>query len=768
MTILQDLIHQIDDPALRERILKETDKLIKQKKFGLVFEEHLPECTPLYDTPIRVGAIVSLKTGYVKDIYTVLKIDGEEVLCDQRETHEQKIFQLDDLVAIAQFGQPIYPTLKPIDYVKNAPDSNLWHTLIEADNYHALQLLEYLYAGKVDCIYIDPPYNTGAKDWKYNNDYVDSSDAYRHSKWLSFMEKRLKIVRKLLKPDGIIAIAIDKNEVAHLMCLLEAPGMFSEYDMTLVTVVHNPRGNITTNFAETNEYVIYITPKGIRSLSRTLYDNENPRKLRRWGHYSLRIERKSMFYPIYVKNGQVIGIGDQPEDDFHPTGRNVQCADDVVEIWPIDQDGVERRWNYSHEKIREQFDRIVVLPKEDGLDLFLASELSPPKTVWISPELDAGGIYGNSLVEKIVGEKFPYPKSLYTVVRSIEPVLRERKDALIIDFFAGSGTTLHAVNLINKSDDGHRRCIMVTNNECSEEEAKLLAAKGHKPGEPEWEERGICRSITWPRTKFSIAGQRDDGYLLDGEYLGTQFAEKTKNRVCFQIAFSTYEQFDTLSKKKQLVAMLGKDKIPQSIVKADSRFLIPDNSKYNTAVLLDVSAANEFLESLVGCDHIHYIYIITQNAMQFKSIKKNVQDRLGDYIVTEYEKWPMSLGFSANAIFFKLDFLDKDAVYLGRQFKELLPVLWLKGGAVGEYPGFIEEDMKYMMILPENKMAILLDEVYYSEFDMELEKHAEIKTVFIITDSESAYREMTRTYDDKDCYQLYRDYLDNFRINIGR
>ena len=218
MALLQDLIQQIDDPTLRDKILQETDKLMKQKKFGLVFEEHLPECTPLYDVPIRVGSKVALKTGYVSDIYTVVKMDGDEVCCDRRETHEQKTFQLDELVVVAEFGEPIYPTLKPLDSVENAPDSGLWHTLIEADNYHALQLLEYLYAEKVDCIYIDPPYNTGAKDWKYNNDYVDSSDAYRHSKWLSMMEKRLKIAKKLLKPDtGVLIVTIDEHEMLSLI-----------------------------------------------------------------------------------------------------------------------------------------------------------------------------------------------------------------------------------------------------------------------------------------------------------------------------------------------------------------------------------------------------------------------------------------------------------------------------------------------------------------------------------------------------------------------
>ena len=192
MALLQDLIKQIDDPTLRQRITAEVNKLSKQKKFGLVFEEHIPECTPLYDAEIRSDTKVALKAGQVSDVYVVRSIEGNKAICEHKIDHAEVEFPLNDLVAIAEFGEPIYPYLKPIDAVCNAPDSDLWHTLIEADNYHALQLLEYLYAGKVDCIYIDPPYNTGAKDWKYNNDYVDSKDTYRHSKWLSFMEKRLK------------------------------------------------------------------------------------------------------------------------------------------------------------------------------------------------------------------------------------------------------------------------------------------------------------------------------------------------------------------------------------------------------------------------------------------------------------------------------------------------------------------------------------------------------------------------------------------------
>ena len=200
MAILDELITQIENPELRARIAAEADKLAKQKKFGLVFEGHLPECTPLWDIPVKKGSKVALKSGQVSDFYTVLKIGDGVATCLNKDKSATAEFKVEELVSIAEFGEAIYPYLKPMDSVCNAPDSDLWHTLIEADNYHALQLLEYLYAGKVDCIYIDPPYNTGARDWKYNNDYVDGSDQYRHSKWLSMMQKRLVVCLKRCSP----------------------------------------------------------------------------------------------------------------------------------------------------------------------------------------------------------------------------------------------------------------------------------------------------------------------------------------------------------------------------------------------------------------------------------------------------------------------------------------------------------------------------------------------------------------------------------------
>ena len=769
MALIDDLLLQIEDVVLRNRLQQEVAHIQKDKKFGIVFEEHLPECTPLYHVPIKKGILVARKKEDISHTYIVAGINNESVVCFDRASGSSIEFQLDDIVAVAPLGDPIYPQLIPVDTVENAPESKLWHTLIEADNFYALQLLEYMYPKQVDCIYIDPPYNTGARDWKYNNNYVDSADNYRHSKWLSMMQKRLKIAKRLLAENGVLAIAIDKNEIAHLVCLLEEKGMFSEYDLTIVSVVHNPRGNITTNFAETNEYVVYLTPKSRRTLSRTVSDNVQPRKLRRWGHYSLREERRSMFYPFLVKNGVVIGVGEKPDDDFHPDGRNVFVTgndDNILGIWPIDQHGIERRWNYSQSEAKEQLERIIALPKDGGLDLFLTSELSPPKTVWTAPELDAGGVYGSSLVEKIVGAKFPYPKSLYTVIKTIEPVIKENPNAIVVDFFAGSGTTLHAVNMINNSDNGKRRCILVTNNEVADTESKEMLRRGVQPGTEEWEQRGICRSITWPRTKYSIMGKRDDGTTLTGECITNQICEKYIRRNIMQIAFTSWEQLNTRALKKQVVAVIGKDRLTQSLVDKDTKYIVSD--KCSASILFDDSSVDKWLISLDGQDHITDYFVVTQNNKLFNDIKIKIQELLGDYIVHEQMKMPLKNGFTTNAEYVKLGFLDRNSIELGGQFKAILPILWMQSGAVGKRPEMTNEDIPDIFIPDNSSFAVLVEETQFAKFKREISEKNNITHIYLVTDSQTAFEEMASKIDAPNVKQLYRDYIDNFTINTRR
>lgn len=809
MALLQELIQQIEDPVLRDRLASETDKLLKQKKFGLVFEEHLPECTPLYEIPIRVGGMVAKKNGYVRDYYFVKELNDDNALCINRETREESVIPLADLVTVAQFGEPIYPYLKPVDTVCNAPDSDLWHTLIEADNYHALQLLEYLYAGKVDCIYIDPPYNSGAKDWKYNNDYVEESDAYRHSKWLSMMEKRLKIAKKLLNPlNSVLIVTIDEREYLHLGCLLEE--VFSEANMQMVSISINPSGAIRKNlFARADEYA-FILLFGNAAVIQPEGDGDET-EVRWW--YLRRLEYESrrgtvkggiaQFYPIYVDNttNAIIKIGEALP---HTQDRNtVPQIEGATAVFPIRDDGLEMNWGVTGATLQRLLDERVVRViksdsplqpytikylsenyrekiesgrwavrgfREDGSKIVVETggKLNRATTVWREKRYDAK-TYGTVLMKKFIStRKFPFPKSLYSVKDSLRYFLRDNKEALVLDFFAGSGTTLQAVNLLNAEDNGHRRCILVTNNEVSDEEAKSLTKQGFKPGDPQWEQMGIAQYITWARTVCSINGVDVNGAEIDGEYISTQTIKKEKDRSFTQIKFIENVSSLKLADKKQLISLISNKTLPQGLVTADTKFIVSEESDHTISILLDESAADEWLEALEGMTHITDFFVLTKNTKLFKELKTAVSELLGKIIIEEPLRIPMSEGFKANAAFFKLGFLDKTRVALGVQFKELLPVLWMKANAVGACPTLENDSLPNMLILPQNHFAVLLEESSFKLFSEELANHPEIDTVFIVTDSINAYREMIRNMNEKQTYQLYRDYLDNFRINVGR
>ena len=250
MAAIHDLIAQIGDARLRERLAAEWAKATREKKFGLVFEDHLPELLPCPKARPRKGDLVCPRGGALKDLWRVQGFRGGRVQCLRPQpgaagaAADTAEFALNELMVVREFGEPIFPALVPEDAVANGGPDAPWHTLIEADNYHALQLLEYLYAGKVDCIYIDPPYNTGARDWKYNNDYVDGNDGWRHSKWLAFMKRRLQLAKSLLNPQrSVLIVAIDDNELCSLGLLLN--DVFASEDRQVisaaVTCVHRHR-----------------------------------------------------------------------------------------------------------------------------------------------------------------------------------------------------------------------------------------------------------------------------------------------------------------------------------------------------------------------------------------------------------------------------------------------------------------------------------------------------------------------------------------------
>ena len=362
------------------------------------------------------------------------------------------------------------------------------------------------------------------------------------------------------------------------------------------------------------------------------------------------------------------------------------------------------------------------------------------KTVWHRSAHDAGA-YGADILSGVMrrSRAFPFPKSLYAVRDTLACVTRDKKDALVVDFFAGSGTTLHALNLINATGGGRRRCILVTNNEVSDEEAKALTNAGLQQGEPEWEQHGICQSVAWPRSKYSILGRRDDGTKLEGDYLTGNTLQKERDRRFVQIGFVDAATLTTAAKKKQVIALI--DGLPQSAVTRETRFIVLPG--YKASILFDEAAAEEWLAVLEDQNHIADFYIITPRQAVFDDIKVRVMDLLGSILITEDEKRPMREGFAANLEYFRLDFLDKDQVALKRRFREILPILWLRAGAIGPRPELPKAATDPDWLVPEhNPFVVLLDEHRFGAFLEAITDRTDITHVFIVTDSEDAFQEM--------------------------
>lgn len=745
MAAINDLIRQIEDKNLRERLQQEVTRLSKQKKFGLVFEDHLPECTPLYGVPVRRGSLVAVKGEDIRDVYFVSSVSDDMAEIVSKATGEKSECKVDSLVAVAQFGEPIFPSLMPIDSVENAPDSSLWHTLIEADNFHALQLLEYLYPKQVDCIYIDPPYNSRAKDWKYNNDYVDPTDGYRHSMWLSMMKRRLKIAKRILNPENsVLIVTIDEKEYLHLGCLLE--DMFPEAHIQMVSSVINPKGSARDGFSRSDEYIFFVMfgacvparlPLGKEWSSSAIVAAQEQNddfvaekniepgwtSMMRRGTDSLRTDSPNLYYPIYVdpetKTIKEIGTS-------IPTGQDRgEEIPGLIQVLPLRRNGTQGRWQVGNVELKNRIQQgrvrlgrptaygfvINYLPDgeyakvvngefeihdyaDDGSMIAYKKEYSTenlrmPPTQWKIASHNASE-NGTTLLTTVIGEKrFPFPKSLYAVRDTLRFFVAENPNALIVDFFAGSGTTLHAVNLLNAEDNGNRRCIMVTNNEVSDDEANELREKEYQPGDEEWEKLGIARYVTWPRTVCSIKGIAVNGNALKGNY-GCEI--------------------------EKMVAVEGDITDPETGKKLRGTF--------------------------------------------YKKSKGAIYPTLSHIKLSD--------GFAANAEYFKLGFLDKSSVALGQQFREILPMLWLKAGAVGKRPVLADGELPDMLIPDGSNFAVLIDERYFGAFLSEIEARDGIEYVYLVTNSEDAYREMGARIRARNVTQLYRDYIDNFVINSRR
>jgi adenine-specific DNA-methyltransferase len=718
---LTDLIAHIrtKEPQLGADLEREFKALSSRLAFGLNFERHRPEAVELPQRLIRRGDKVRIlrERGSTKKgdprLWLVKKVQrgnartAEIHLCGA-EAPESRIAPLNDLVVVAEFRDRIFPGLVSTGKVERARNKP-FHTVINGENFHVLKALTYTHRGKVDAIYIDPPYNGGARDWKYNNDYVEKDDLYRHSKWLAMLERRLSIAKELLNPvASVLIVTIDEKEYLRLGLLLEQ--LFPEARMQMISSVINPKGSARgKEFYRVDEYIFFLTFGNavvqdflvpglcISKLESSEEQEETERasgettvnelpdvrwaSLLRSGSGAQREESHLKFYAIYVdvKKGTIIDCGDPLPLGEHPSTRNDESG--VRNCWPLRQDGSEGRWQLKVDSFRSLLkdghvkvgsisrDKITFYYLMEGQrkklkngDLVVtgrdeyggiivgyssaASVSGRPKTQWAATSHSATD-HGTSLLRKIIpGRLFPFPKSLYAVEDALRFFVADKKFAVVLDFFSGSGTTAHAIMRLNRQDGGCRQSISVTNNEVAASEQWDFRKKGLRPGDVEWEKFGICDYITKPRVKAVIVGKTPNDEPIHGDY---KFTDK------FPISegFEENAEFFTLTYESPVAvgSHLAFSRIaPLLWMRAGSAGRRIDNVPADGwevadtyGVLADLDRATDFCKALSRVSGIRVAYIVTDDERRFQALTRRLPS--GVEPVRLYESYLTNFSF---------------------------------------------------------------------------------------------------------------------------
>lgn len=700
MSRLTDLLRQVrgTDAQLGADLEKEFSALTKRRSFGLVFERHQPEAVELPGQPIRRGAKVRVlqpRGETTKGDSRMWRVDSIEpnfagkqiaqLIEIVRDSPERMTAPTEDLVVVAEFDDKIYPGLVETGRVARGGDKP-FHTVINAENFHALEMLTYTHRGKVDAIYIDPPYNTGARDWKYNNDYVEGDDDYRHSKWLAFMERRLLVARELLNPDdSVLIVTIDEKEYLRLGMLLEQT--FPESRIQMISSVINPKGSSRRGqFARFDEYLFFVmlgdsspAPVGHDMTFRTKPASQASVRwagLMRQGVNGRREARPNMFFPIFIDNDlvRIHSVGDPLP--LSVSRATVAAPKGTTAVWPLSKDGSEARWGRDSKGLREALTKgYVKLGKftpgsercaishlqsgqikalEDGdiravgvdpdgslqVEFANAARKSMPGTAWHQTSHSASE-YGSTLLKAVLpNRQFPFPKSLYAVEDSLRFFLCGKPDAIILDYFSGSGTTAHATMRLNREDGGHRQCISVTNNEVSADEQGKLRKQGLRPGDAEWERLGICDYITKPRIRAAITGRTLDGEPIKGDYKFTDefpMAEGFEENAAFFTL--TYEAPLSVRHNRAFERIA-----PMLWLRAGATGRVIDDlgdrgwdisTVY--AVLENIDDAESFFGAVRGAEAVHTVFVVTDDDAAFQMVCRELRADLN--VVRLYESY---------------------------------------------------------------------------------------------------------------------------------
>ncbi|MCQ4128360.1 site-specific DNA-methyltransferase [Rhodococcus erythropolis] len=545
--VLDQLISRIDDETLRARLAQEVDLLRGSRRFGLVFDRHLPESVRLPEHPIRKGIRVALRDESSTETWIVDRFTDRtrEVAVLSGEGGEHHI---SELVVVREFGERIYPGLRSLERIENGHADAPWHVVINGENFHALQALRSTHHEKVDLIYIDPPYNTGGKrSWLYNDRFVDSSDRARSSKWLSFMERRLNVAWHLLKPSGAIMVSIGDDEQHRLRMLMDQV-FGAENCVNVITVemsttsgpktVNAQQGTIVKNveyvviYRKSDEfdrvphtplldsvdgwapnYTMWLYPDGsVGALSDELLGAEDVRiDIERYGLLTRRgFSMKSMDKLLAVSDAAQRFIEENVDriarTDRLPVSCRGQCppvgkyitfqaenrsyilttlpSGTEVQVMPL---AMNYRWSDDH---KSRYGRTV-----------------------IRGDLWKGFFKDMARVDQEGGVPFNNGKKPRRLVEQLIRWANNAPDSIIVDFFGGSGTTTEAVMRLNREDGGSRQSILVTNNEVAISEASMLRSLGVHHGDPDWEARGVFENVCRPRISTVVTGTRPDGSM---------------------------------------------------------------------------------------------------------------------------------------------------------------------------------------------------------------------------------------------------------------
>lgn len=658
---LDVLLGRISDPRLRNELTAEVGALRETKRFGLIFEEHLPETVRLPKSKIRRGLLVQHRdtadgpmwtVAGVKDGYATL-VDGDGV-----ETVEAAA----DLVVVRTFGQPIHPGLCVLEQIHRGPAEAPHHLVINAENHHALEMLRFTHAGAVDLIYIDPPYNTG-NEFVYNDKRVGADDAFRHSKWLSFMDRRLRLARPLLKPTGVIMVAIGDDEHAHLRILMDQ--VFGAANFISDVVWQGGRKNDSRYVSNGADYMLIyardesaLQDAGVRwrekkpgvdealAMAARIWNDtggDHPEATRRWRAWLKDFKRGGTSSDAVTRFVTLDAVGRPIRTDGNVISPNPRPNLQYDLPHPVTGLPVRMHpngWRYSRETMAELIGRGLIYFGPDhttgagGVVYLDSMDMQVAESVFVRDRNPSGG----HLRDVLGGARFQNPKDHNVLMRWIRLVTESIERPIVLDFFAGSGSTTEAVMCLNAEDGGSRQSIVVTNNEVDVKTANALVKKGLRPGDDEWEAAGIFHHVTKPRVATVVTGTREDG------------------------------------------------------------------SRY-------------------------------------------------------------SEGLEVNVTFAEMTYEDRDRVTLGRAYAAVAPLLWAKAGSVGP---IIDTPTEGFACPDRAVYAVLFEPGEWAGLVHHLAAHPEVRTVFVVTDSDAAYRQVTSELPTGlAVHRLYADYLTNFEINTG-